>query len=63
MTVLAAVALLAWAYLLTLHGRFWQAGPVLAPAAWFCKHPPQQMTDDEAYEAVESFIAEGAPAP
>lgn len=39
------------------------AGPVLAPAAWFCKHPPQQMTDDEAYEAVESFIAEGAPAP
>lgn len=36
------------------------AGPVLAPAAWFCKHPPQQMTDDEAYEAVEAFIA-GAP--
>ncbi len=32
MTALAAVALLAWAYLLTLHGRFWQAGPSLAPA-------------------------------
>ncbi len=32
MIVLAAVALLAWAYLLLLHGRFWQAGPVLAPA-------------------------------
>ena len=34
------------------------AGPVLAPAAYFCKHPPRQMTDDEAYEAVEAFIAE-----
>jgi len=32
MTALAIMALLAWAYLLTLHGRFWQAGPVLAPA-------------------------------
>jgi len=32
MTALAAVALLAWAYLLALHGRFWQAGPSLAPA-------------------------------
>ncbi len=32
MTVLAVVALLAWAYLLLGHGRFWQAGPVLAPA-------------------------------
>ena len=32
MMTLAVLALLAWAYLLTLHGRFWQAGPVLAPA-------------------------------
>jgi len=31
MTALAIVALLAWAYLLALHGRFWQAGPVLTP--------------------------------
>ena len=31
MTALAALALLAWVYLLALHGRFWQAGPVLAP--------------------------------
>ncbi len=31
MTTLAVVALLAWAYLLGLHGRFWQAGPSLAP--------------------------------
>jgi hopene-associated glycosyltransferase HpnB len=31
-TVLAVAALLAWAYLLLGHGRFWQAGPALAPA-------------------------------
>ena len=37
------------------------AGPVIAPAAYFCKHPPEQMTDDQAYEAVEAFIAEGLP--
>jgi len=30
MIALAAAALLAWAYLLLLHGRFWSAGPVLA---------------------------------
>jgi hopene-associated glycosyltransferase HpnB len=28
----SGAALLAWAYLLLLHGRFWQAGPVLLPA-------------------------------
>lgn len=32
MTVLAALAALAWLYLLGLHGRFWQSGPVLPPA-------------------------------
>ena len=32
MTVVAAVALLVWVYLLAAHGRFWQAGPVLEPA-------------------------------
>jgi hopene-associated glycosyltransferase HpnB len=32
MSWLAALALLAWSYLALLHGRFWQAGPVLAPA-------------------------------
>src|SRR3546814_9280715 len=34
------------------------AGPILAPAAYFCKHPPQQMPDDHAYNAVEAFIAD-----
>jgi myo-inositol-1-phosphate synthase len=33
------------------------AGPVLPAAAYFCKHPPVQMTDDEAYAALEAFIA------
>ena len=33
MTWLAAAAALAWAYLLLWHGRFWSAGPVLAPVA------------------------------
>jgi hypothetical protein len=31
MTILAVLSLIAWAYLLAGHGRFWQAGPVLAP--------------------------------
>ncbi len=31
MTVIAAIALILWAYLLLAHGRFWQAGPMLAP--------------------------------
>jgi len=29
---LAALSLLVWTYLLTAHGRFWQAGPILDPA-------------------------------
>ena len=33
MTALAALALAAWLYLVLLHGRFWQAGPVLPTAA------------------------------
>ena len=32
------------------------AGPINAPAAYFCKHPPEQMTDDLAQHAVEAFI-------
>jgi myo-inositol-1-phosphate synthase len=35
-------------------------GPVLAPAAYFCKHPPEQMPDDQAFNAVEAFIANAA---
>ena len=37
------------------------AGPVIPASAWFCKHPPEQMTDDAARAAVEAWV-EGAPA-
>ena len=33
------------------------AGPIAAPSQYFCKHPPEQTTDDIAFEAVEAFIA------
>jgi myo-inositol-1-phosphate synthase len=33
------------------------SGPIDPATAYFCKHPPKQTTDDEAYEAVEAFIA------
>jgi hypothetical protein len=32
-------------------------GPIHPASAYFCKHPPEQMTDDAAYEALEAFIA------
>jgi myo-inositol-1-phosphate synthase len=32
------------------------AGPIHPAAAYFCKHPPVQTTDDEAYEALERYI-------
>jgi myo-inositol-1-phosphate synthase len=31
-------------------------GPIHPAAAYFCKHPPEQMTDDAAYESLEAFI-------
>ena len=31
-------------------------GALEAPSAYFCKHPPRQYTDDEAYELLEAFI-------
>jgi myo-inositol-1-phosphate synthase len=34
-------------------------GVLTAPAAWFCKHPPRQYTDDEAYRLTEAWIAGG----
>jgi myo-inositol-1-phosphate synthase len=32
-------------------------GPLLSPSAYFMKHPPQQFTDDVAYQMTEDFIA------
>ncbi len=33
-----------------------QSGILEAPSAYFCKHPPRQFTDDEAYRMTEAFI-------
>lgn len=32
-------------------------GPVTSAAAFFCKHPPEQMSDDKAFAQLETFIA------
>jgi len=32
-------------------------GPIHPASAYFCKHPPEQMTDDQAHDALEAFIA------
>ncbi len=32
------------------------SGPVEAPSSFFCKHPPVQFTDEEAYRNTEAFI-------
>ncbi|MCY4086560.1 MAG: inositol-3-phosphate synthase [Actinomycetia bacterium] len=36
------------------------AGALDGPSAYLMKSPPQQIPDDDAYEAVEAFIAENA---
>ncbi len=33
-----------------------QGGVLVAPSAYFCKHPPMQVTDDEAFDMVEEFV-------
>lgn len=33
-----------------------QGGVLTAPSSFFCKHPPEQFTDDEAYRKTEAFI-------
>jgi myo-inositol-1-phosphate synthase len=32
-------------------------GPIASASAFFCKHPPEQMTDDRAADALDVFIA------
>jgi myo-inositol-1-phosphate synthase len=34
-----------------------QGGVLYAPAAYFCKHPPRQFTDSEAFQMIEQFIS------
>jgi myo-inositol-1-phosphate synthase len=31
-------------------------GALESPSAYFCKHPPRQFTDDEAFQLIENFI-------
>jgi myo-inositol-1-phosphate synthase len=31
-------------------------GVLEGPSAYFCKHPPRQYPDDEAYRLLEAFI-------
>ncbi len=31
-------------------------GPLSAPSAYFCKHPPRQYTDDQAWQMTNDFI-------
>ena len=33
-----------------------EKGVLEGPSAYFCKHPPRQVTDDEAYRLIEAFI-------
>ncbi|MFC1665787.1 inositol-3-phosphate synthase [Pseudomonadota bacterium] len=37
-----------------------ERGVLLEPSAYFCKHPAKQLTDDEAFRLLESFIGGGA---
>jgi myo-inositol-1-phosphate synthase len=39
------------------------AGPLVGPASYFMKSPPQQFTDHEARERTEAFIRDNARAP
>ena len=36
------------------------SGVLEAPSAYFCKHPPRQFSDDEAYQMIELFIRQPA---
>jgi myo-inositol-1-phosphate synthase len=38
-------------------------GALEAPSSYFCKHPPKQYRDDEAYEMTEAFVRQYTLAP
>jgi len=33
-----------------------QGGVLTGPSAYFCKHPPEQFTDSDAFTMTEAFI-------
>ena len=37
-----------------------QGGVLTAPSAYFCKHPPQQIPDDQAWQQLQAFIQQDA---
>ncbi|MFT4025340.1 MAG: inositol-3-phosphate synthase [Novosphingobium sp.] len=37
-----------------------EGGALIGPSAYFCKHPPQQFSDDTAGQMVEEYIAHAA---
>lgn len=39
------------------------AGALLGPSAFFCKHPPEQYTDDEAFHMISKFVGDSAENP
>lgn len=49
-----AIDMIRCAKLALMHG---EGGVLDAASAYFCKHPPRQMTDDQAHESVERFIS------
>ncbi|MCW3473724.1 glycosyltransferase [Limobrevibacterium gyesilva] len=68
MTALAWLALLAWVYLVFLHGRFWQAGPTLAPARPRHAPPvavvvPARDEADVIARSIGSLLAQDYPGP
>jgi hopene-associated glycosyltransferase HpnB len=63
MILVSALAALAWLYLALLHGRFWQAGPVLAPAVPASAPPvdvvvPARDEADVIGESLRSLLAQ-----
>ena len=34
-----------------------EGGVIHAPSSYFCKHPPRQYTDDQAYRMMEAFLS------
>ena len=68
MTLVAALALLAWAYLLFAHGRFWSADPVLAPVRLAAAPPldvvvPARDEAEGIEAALRSLLAQDYPGP
>ncbi len=74
MLLLAVLSLLAWLYLVLLHGRFWQAGPVLAPlpaslrpdaSTWpaLCVVVPARDESESIEEVLRSLLDQDYPGP